>query len=1436
MRKFLKRFIITFVTLAVFVVGIRFVASYYLKQSGITYDSIDFDFPSTLTFQNLIVDSEDVFITSKYAYINWRWKSVYKGYLSGELLKADDLLIQLKPSNPNDTSSFEFSDIPFIQFDEVIGSNIKYVDKDGLDSMIVELPSVYAKNIFLDNGIFTDSITAKNATFIMSFPDSTVAEDTNSGSALSDIIHINANSLELQNGQIQINYPDEQYEVKKIDLSLKGLGTNNPIEFKLNNLSIVYQDSIELSSNGNELYISQAGDVKLKQFSFSSPLFDLSVNKAEITADDRYYLSIKKTHINSDFVRMFVADFPLAAGTNMVFDGGIGWENDRLIFNHFEISLDKKTKTILDGFAIYNEELVTVGMNILTFKSTLFELQRLFDLEKIENQKDIDIISHFLVTGNSTQLTAIGNAELNKNNIGLNVTYSQKQNNERAVQLTLTSAVLNPNHIITTAPNNLAIKGVYFKANTLLDSNNNMDNISVEFACSSLNYNDYKVTDLGIDVAMSASLSKIKIKTKEQDFNLYVQTADNILVDDFIRFTGGINVDIPVILNPLLTAGNAKAPITGSFRTTKDRLNFDIKFDSLLFVSNSLEYDYVNKIAFSYATDTTNNIAIALNIDDKNTFGFRGEQKTFEWMTNLEFDSTNYPLFKADLQVRIDSNLFEVLVGTPGSVNISSLKVSTTKSSVDLSLISPVLVYNEYRTEGVDLHFATNFKWYKGNLVVDSLSNPYTDINNLEIKLASTNQYKVESDLYFILTDFEESIDFGIELINTNETKIVKLKDERALKFGSRLWDVIENEGATFDRDWNFKKGSFKINSDSQQIAVTTQNEIIDITISDFKVGPLFKVLTGDSLMSGLLNLQSTYNVKNENFSWNGKLSTIKVDTLFLGDFTSSGLFTSSYFKSDQKLVGRFSELFIALEKDKESPLQYNLDLRNFDLSFFNSFSKPLEINGEIEGVISGKLKGEVADATTASGYINIDKAKVQLQDLGIYVAIPNGKIIVDKDALLFTNFVVKDIEDKSLVINGTIPFQSNKSINIQAKTKQFKLARQENKSKDYWGNINISSDIVINGNYDKIAISGYLKLQNFSNIGYRYKTKIQVNRLQDEISFVSFLDTTSHTIIKRRIPKQTKIDWDLEVDFGKTKVYVLLYELSSDYLRLDASGKLRFKSGQGNIPNVYGKIESKSGRIYYEVPMVSNLDLKINYASVKFVGDIKNPIISFTGAEVFRVSSKEIAGQSNKKGSLVSVKVIAKVKESSIDEFELKFDLQSNNAKMGSFLEGLPSNTREAYAMNLLIFGSMTGASGGEKSTMQAVISKLNEISRRNIHLADLAFYVNTENNTYEKKVESIEYNFSKGFFDEKVNISVGGDAILGNTIDKGQQKFNPLGSVEIDYQLNKEPDIKAFVSKKNSYLGPVDGQVDKYSAGISFSKWFKNIFYKSKSKQESE
>jgi hypothetical protein len=179
------------------------------------------------------------------------------------------------------------------------------------------------------------------------------------------------------------------------------------------------------------------------------------------------------------------------------------------------------------------------------------------------------------------------------------------------------------------------------------------------------------------------------------------------------------------------------------------------------------------------------------------------------------------------------------------------------------------------------------------------------------------------------------------------------------------------------------------------------------------------------------------------------------------------------------------------------------------------------------------------------------------------------------------------------------------------------------------------------------------------------------------------------------------------------------------------------------------------------------------------------------------------------------------------LSEFDLQFDLEVEDSEAQILLASLPRDTREAYALNLLVFGRIgTEKIKGNAMLANQVTGKLNELSRRNLKNTGLYFssanYTDRSDGVSERERTDLSYTVSRGFLNNRLNVAVGGS--VGFYIDDMTMlpPSNLIGDLELSYRISDRPTLILKGTRKNIYEGIIDGMVMQESVGLTFQKTY--------------
>jgi hypothetical protein len=355
------------------------------------------------------------------------------------------------------------------------------------------------------------------------------------------------------------------------------------------------------------------------------------------------------------------------------------------------------------------------------------------------------------------------------------------------------------------------------------------------------------------------------------------------------------------------------------------------------------------------------------------------------------------------------------------------------------------------------------------------------------------------------------------------------------------------------------------------------------------------------------------------------------------------------------------------------------------------------------------------------------------------------------------------------------------------------------------------------------------------NRIEYLYAGSVELNDMSNTVAFIPFDASEQAEVPIEETESILSILYDVEVNIGTTELYVLLSKSKSENFQLVCTGALNLTNGATDIPKIVGSIGSTEGSIYYETPVVSKVEMEIRQASATWSGDLYNPEISFLGEETFWSTPNEISSELSNNSKRVPVIVELAIKNKNLDDFDIEFDIRSEDQSVQSVLAPLTDETRSTYAMNMMVYGRVN-ANGNEDPYLgyQQIVDKLNEISRRNFNETELSFHIakdSKEVTTLEDLYNSLGYNFSKKLLKDKLRVTIGGSLDLNNSEGSNSEL---LEKIKVEYNLLKKPDLNLQLSRDNSYKGPIEGQVDQSSVGVSVNFEFDNIFRRKKRKKE--
>ncbi|MCU0367338.1 MAG: translocation/assembly module TamB [Cyclobacteriaceae bacterium] len=1363
------------------------------------------------------------------------WRDLLRGRVAGDFLVIRNVTIQQTITEPktNIEESQASEKLSGIRFKNIMVSDLRFSQNNSGDTIHLTVPELNIVNMELGDTWHIDSLKNIGSKLDWILQSTAVKEEgtSPSGFTLKSIPEFSIDHLSFVYCDFNIRTSSQQHSVTDFNLNLTGLKQNDLLNMAVDKFSFRYQDTLAVDLSLRRILVNNREEAKISNINFDFPWLTLHIPELDFSNADSPKVSahFQDCSVNTALIMLFNPSFklPIAHDLTIHFNGGMSFFKNRFEFDQFIFNPTKNSSLMLSGFAdLPGKSGAGVQLNMVQFHASTKEFSELFNFKQAANQREIEINSTMAIMGAYENLKAAGKLSLNKITSTIVAAIDQRDINRISVSVNLKSPLVDPDQLIDSAGVDLALTNFSLSGQATFDKNHNLANLSTYITSDSLFMNGFQVADPTIKLQFTSKGSSADIFVQDV-FMLSLNSTDDIFGNN-ISYKGSIKSNVPQPSNFNLKAGDFYSRVNGKFLKTKSSFDFNLSLDSVRFKLTDYDHIYHATVNLKAGKESTGDLHLDLSMNDKELFHFASTEDIYAWWEKSDKWQGNYPVTELDLSLNVDSLLVRQFTGQKGSLDLKNLHLFAEGDEIKATINIPTFFID---TIGVrDFKGSIESRSHKLNseLTVSYFQNPYTLLENIKILVAQKDEKTLGITMSSFLPEIQNTIDLS-SLVVVSDTSLVINLDDDVLHLGNQSWQNADSRGFVFDSDLDLISGDLTVTNGHQKINIETVADVMSLRIDSLDLDPLVQLITNDSMFRGALKMSATYQMAEEVFTWSGAVSGIEAKDKRLGTMRFEGLKSEKALSAHLALAEEFGKIDISVAKD-ENPLDYRIDIDNLDVGFISSAFSPWKSEIPISGHLNAKVKGSYDDQLTSDGYISFTNVETYFGASKIYLKADRDTLWLTNENLMVNDFRLFDKRGNSLSLNGEVALHTDPTMDMTITTKEFRVLDAATGSTNLKGTIDIASNLQLKRSPNQFQISGTLTTLPNSNVNYLFESSVTLDEREKEITFTSFEDldkqiTISETVI-RRTKNSKPIEWDVNLNIGKSDITIVLSEAYQDQIKMTAEGSFLLKTGSTNEPFFFGTLRSREGAIIYDAPMVSDLNFKIDNLLVNWNGELSHPRVTFLGSELFRITPKGIPGMSTATG-VVPITVLAKVEDRPIEDFKLGFDLNSTNAQVKSWINSLPADSREASAINLLLFGTLNFGETTSSSYMQGLVSKMNEISRRNIKNADLSFYVDSHNVADSKeKADLLGYSFSKGILNKKMKVTIGGSLDFTGSNSSNQKKSTGLGSVQLDYIISTNPDIAVNLGQKSTYDGAINGQVAQSSVGITYLKRFQNFF----------
>ncbi len=1403
-----------------------------LGKYGITYHSYDYDMPSSLSLTGFQYNTEGLEMKADRLHIQWSWSHLFEGKISGRYLRLHGAQLTYVSTPAMETDS-DTTDASWpIQFDEIHLTDSRMIYESPSDTGDLYFADLLIKELDIDETYQVDSIINTGSQMVWT---SRPSEDTLLSNPFSpqDIPVFSIGSIWLVDNAYEVNVGTEKYQLNDVNLTMHTLHQNDLLNANIEHLSLLYQDTLQIVFSGEQLQMNDQKDVDLKDLALQLPGLDLNLNRLDLQQQDNITVEwdLASSSLDSRLARILMPDLQLPFEPGEVHIEGTGsYENGQLSLHGLQLDLPELISAQISGTAAVGQSEEILDLQISHLHTTLYKMAKAFAFQLPQGQNDVNIDSELEISGSLSTPSLAGTIIANRIPFDVVVNTDLSDSLSTRVTAQLTNPSLRPYDLSSLADSTLFVMGSWVHATATLDSENNLYSYKVDLSTDTLSMSGYQVHSIQVRSESGIDSTWTTCFLKYGELNLNIASSADLITDQLIEYTGSIDGKIPESSDDLYTPGDLAFPFNGVLSFDSTGMSMSIFSDSLYFQPFGYSSEYRTTLALETEYRNSGDLALNINLGANNYVQFESNDELVDWISSDNPWEGPIPYIQLEGRLQVDSTFLLQTFHYPIAAGIDQLQVETQSENIMLSIDLPYFTWDNYYVNNVEAVISGTTDNLTGEVTVDSLKNPYTMLQGMKAEITELRDGASTVSIYTNLPEIGYPVDVSFALEHDTAGQHISITDTQKLQFGSEIW-AVEEGNLYISSDLDDIDGALTFTNEAQKISLSTSAGMINWSVDSLDLSTLARIFMDDSTYQARLSIEGDYETSSDIWITTGVISDVVVDTFQIGSIDIAGHGDTSKIVLDGNMVREEGSLDLSLRTENEDWI-FNLDLVHFDLTKLEKLVPGWPQSLAVTGLTSGKLTGMVADDLRTDGYFVFEDSEIRYQDYGIFTRVVDDTVYFENYDILFRNNELLDRSGQKILLDGTINLENGINYNVTAKTDRFRLLDNSGDDINPNGLIEIESNLQMRGPSSNLEITGFLNTLPGGHLNWKYESDVSLTDRNEVVLFTDF-DTLGLTRQDQlmALARSNPIKWNVDLDIADTDLYILIYETSNDFVRMVAGGSLELRESGTTMPNLYGALTSNEGSAFYDAPMVSDLNLKIEEARIEWMGEFDNPQLSFRGTEVFRISPADVGSGGGSRGERVPVTVVAILDEATVDNIDVHFDIQTNNSDLAAQIAALPQDSREQSAMNLLLFGSLTpDVSAGGTGLTTALVNKLNEISRRNVRNADLTFYVDENADPDDanpvQSVSKMGYSFSKGLFDRRFRFTIGGDVNLGGEGPVGARKFNPFGNLELDYFLRRDPEVSLFLARNSVYKGAFDGQVNESSAGIGYKKTFPNLF----------
>jgi hypothetical protein len=495
---------------------------------------------------------------------------------------------------------------------------------------------------------------------------------------------------------------------------------------------------------------------------------------------------------------------------------------------------------------------------------------------------------------------------------------------------------------------------------------------------------------------------------------------------------------------------------------------------------------------------------------------------------------------------------------------------------------------------------------------------------------------------------------------------------------------------------------------------------------------------------------------------------------------------------------------------------------------------------------VSGTLQGELLIAGTdraplLNGYLQADTAIARIAAAGTQLCLDSQRVEIRDSRAQFNKYSIYAVGNNPFVIDGVVDFRKPEKAEVDLKLTASNMQLMNTPKTDssiVYGKLSIDLNSTLKGPLGAPEMRGWLHLPGATNLTYILKESplTAQDRMTDLVTFSCFRDTVPRRTGRRfaGMPYEWAPAGGLDVLLNirldpSVKLRVDLGDAAASRVELEGGGDLSFQYTRQADLLLTGRYTLSGGQVKYNMPVIANKTLKIKENSyIEWTGDPFDPYLSLKATERIR-SSASTGGQTP---HTVNFDAGIEVKQR-MANLSLQFTLDApEDASVQNQLIAMGPEERSKQAVSLLLTGMYLADDGSGKKKLDMGMalnsflqSEINNITGSLLEDVSLDFSMDSYDGMEPGSGRRTDYafRFSKRFYNERINVILGGHVTTGDVSGQGSTFLN---DASVEYRLDAGGSRYAKIFYNRRYESLLEGEIARYGAGIVFRKKMRHLY----------